>query len=112
MSGGALCGGAVACVAWPALGRALLAYALLARAPVVALTIVDVALGLGTHYGKLAQGAAPLEPLPRTVVLCLAQLAFWVPFTLLFGVLCGALLVAVRPGRRRLAERGRAAEVA
>jgi hypothetical protein len=93
--GGAGCvvSGAVAWRAWPALARMLLATAVLARLPVMAITIADVSLGWGTHYGKLARGAAPLEPVPRVFVLCLAQVILWLPLSVLLGVLAGTAWV-------------------
>ncbi|HEX6813297.1 MAG TPA: hypothetical protein VF384_16880 [Planctomycetota bacterium] len=97
--------GALACAAfvhaaWPELGRVNVAYAVLARLPVAALTFVDVLGDLGTHYGKLAPGSAPVGDGARIGLLVLAQAVFWVPFTLLGGGLAGAvvaLLLRRRP---------------
>jgi hypothetical protein len=96
--GGAGCvvGALIAGRGWPALRRTLFGYALLARAPILAITFLDVFLGWGTHYGKLAPGAEELAPLPRALVLCLAQMIFWVPITLLGGLLAGAIAVRWR----------------
>jgi hypothetical protein len=96
---GSVLAGFCAFHAWRELGRLLLAYAVAARVPVMALAFVDALLGLGTHYGKLASGAAEYAALPRALVLCLAQAVFWVPLTLLFGALAGLVVVAL--GRRR-----------
>lgn len=86
---GAVLAGVLAFASWPALGRWLLAYALLARLPIVAITAVAITNDWGTHYEKLADGAAPLAPLPRFCVLVLAQAVFWLPITLLGGALAG-----------------------
>jgi hypothetical protein len=92
---GSVVAGLCAFHAWPELGRLLLAYAIAARAPVMAIAFADVFLQLGTHYGKLAPGAAELAPIERALVLCLAQAVFWVPLTLLGGGLAGLLAVAL-----------------
>lgn len=96
---GSLLAGLCAFHAWRELGRLLIAYAIAARVPVMALAFVDAFLGLGTHYGRLAQGAPEYAALPRALVLCLAQAVFWVPLTLLCGGLAGLLALAL--GRRR-----------
>jgi hypothetical protein len=96
---GSLPAGVCAFHAWRELGRLLFAYAIAARLPVMALAFVDAFLGLGTHYGRLAEGAPEYSALPRALVLCLAQAVFWVPLTLVFGGLAGLLAVAL--GRRR-----------
>jgi hypothetical protein len=77
--------------AWPALARVLLAYALLARLPTVAVTIVAVANDWGTHYEQLAPGSPPMGDGARTLVLCAAQFGIWIPLTLLIGGFVGAL---------------------
>src|SRR5262245_38872642 len=96
---GSVIGGLFAFHAWRDLGRLLFAYAIAARAPVMAIACADVFLQLGTHYGRLAPGAAEQGPLTRALVLCLAQAVFWVPLTLLGGGLAGQVAVAL--GRRR-----------
>ena len=104
---GSVLAGLCAFQAWRQLGRLLLVYAIAARLPVMGLAFADVLLGLDTHYGKLAPGAADHAALPRALVLCLAQLVFWVPLTLLFGGLAG--LCAFALGRRRSRRRREAA---
>ena len=107
-AGGSVLAGVCAFHAWRQLGRLLLAYAVAARVPVMALAFADAWLELGTHYGKLAPGAAEYAALPRALVLCLAQVVFWVPLTLLFGGLAG--LCALALGRWRARRRRDAAE--
>jgi hypothetical protein len=69
------------------------------RSAAAAFAAADAFLGLGSHYGRLAQGAPEYAALPRALVLCLAQAVFWVPLTLVFGGLAG--LLALGLGRRR-----------
>lgn len=83
--------------AWPELARALFAYALSARLPVIVLTVVAVAQAWGTHYEQLAPGSPPMSDAARTAVLCIAQLCLWVPLTVQFGCLAG--LAAASFGR-------------
>lgn len=88
-------------VAWPALARLLLVHALLARAPILAVTVVAVHLDLGTHYERLAPGSPELADAARTLVLCTAQLGIWVPLTLVGGGFVGALAGWLTNGRPR-----------
>ncbi|MBL8753942.1 MAG: hypothetical protein JNK15_11650 [Planctomycetes bacterium] len=88
----------LAVLAWPALARALFVYAVLARAPVIALTVVAVRSVWGTHFEQLAPGAPPMTDFGRTVVLCCAQVCLWIPLTMLVGALAG-LLAAMRVQR-------------
>ncbi len=94
-AGGCVVGGAIVYLGWPALGRWLLAYAVLARLPIVAITAIAIGNDWGTHYEKLAEGAPALGPVARFLVLTLAQGTFWLPITLLGGAL-GGLLAASR----------------
>lgn len=96
---GSVVAGLFAFFAWPALGRRLFAYAVLARLPIVAITAIAIGNDWGTHYEKLADGAEPLAPWPRFLVLSLAQAVFWVPITLLGGALAGVLATRFRRAR-------------
>jgi hypothetical protein len=78
--------------AWPELARALLAFALVQRVPVLAITVFAVAGDWGTHYERLAPGSPPMPDAARVLVLCVAQLGLWIPMTLLGGVLAGVLV--------------------
>lgn len=86
-------------VAWPALARLLLAYALLARLPILVITALAVAGDWGTHYEQLAPGSPPMGDAARTLVLCGAQLGIWIPLTLVVGGMAGACMVG-RSSRR------------
>ncbi len=88
----------LAVVAWPELARVLLVYAVLARLPVIALTVVAVRALWGTHYEQLAPGAPAMDDFGRATVLCLAQVCLWIPLTMLGG--CAAGLIAAMRVRR------------
>jgi hypothetical protein len=77
--------------AWPELARALLAFALVQRLPVLAITVLAVAGDWGTHYERLAPGSPPMGDAARALVLCAAQLCLWFPLTLLGGGVAGVL---------------------
>ncbi len=85
---------------WPRVFFVLLAYALLARAPVAAVQWLDVRYGWGTHYGKVhPKLPADLAADVKLQLLTLAQFGLWVPLTLLLGTACAALGAAtVRRG--------------
>lgn len=101
MAGSALLSLVLCWRAWPAVFRKLFAYGLAVRLLVVALTVVALALGLGTHFTALPPDAER-EGMPlfeRGVMLCTPQLLFWIPFTTAVGGIFGALSSMVR-GRR------------
>ncbi len=90
---------AIGILAWPALGRTLVAYGLAARIPVALLMLVAMLGNWGTHYD-----ARPLYPHLSTlgwwVTLGLApQLSFWMWYTIVFGALFGIVAAAI--ARRR-----------
>jgi hypothetical protein len=83
---------AVALVGWPALGRVLLAYAVLARLPVVAVMGAAIRWGWGTHYDALPPGFPPLPPLSRWLWTgVLPQMTIWIAWTVITGALFGVL---------------------
>ncbi|MBL9076283.1 MAG: hypothetical protein JNL08_02190 [Planctomycetes bacterium] len=84
-------------VVWPRLAAVLLGYGLLARATVLALTWLAKQQGWDTHYTKF--GPAGIErDLPATMLSAtIAQIGFWVPFTIVGGMVVGCLV----GGRRR-----------
>ena len=92
---------AVASVGWPALGRVLLAYAVLARVPVVAVMGAAIRWSWGTHYDARTPGFPRMTPLPRWLWTgVLPQLTIWIAWTVVVGALFGALgwYVASRRG--------------
>jgi hypothetical protein len=95
----AIVGLAIGILAWPALGRTLLAYGLAARIPVALLMLVAMLGNWGTHYD-----ARPSYPQMSTlgwwVAIGLApQLFFWIWITIVFGALFGIVAAAI--ARRR-----------
>jgi hypothetical protein len=91
----------VAWRAWPALGRVLLAYGLLSRAVVAIVMFLAMRGQWGTHY-DYADSPGVREMSFWTAYLSLAfvpQLVFWVAYTIVLGMLAGAVVVAARgPG--------------
>jgi hypothetical protein len=82
----------VAFAAWPALGRPLLVYAVLARLPVVVVMWAAIRWGWGTHYDASLPGFPVLAPTPRWLWTgALPQLTIWVAWTVVVGALCGLL---------------------
>lgn len=77
--------------AWPALFRVNLVYGLLARIPVVVVTYIAVKKDWGTHYEKLGPENLRLPEDERAFFLSLAQIGFWLGFTIIAGGLFGSL---------------------
>jgi hypothetical protein len=93
---------AVAFLAWPALGRPLLAYAVAARIPVALVVGLAIRRAWGTHYDAVPPGFPFTPPLKRWVTIgLLPQLTIWVAWTMAIGAAFGALgwLVASRRPR-------------
>lgn len=83
---------AVAIAAWPALGRLLLAYALLARSVVAGVMALAIYRKLGTHYDAAPPGFPYLPPLERWLWTgLLPQLTIWVAITVSAGLLFGVI---------------------
>ncbi len=98
----ALLGGWVAARGWPSLGRTLLVYALAARVPVAALMLPAILGNWGTHYDAPPPGFPPMGPIARWAITgLLPQLTLWIGFTLIMGMLFGAIAAAVLRTRRR-----------
>ena len=81
----------LALVAWPALGRVLLAYAFAARLPVVAVMWLAIRGEWGTHYDAPPPGFPPIPPMARWLWTgVLPQMTIWVAWTVIVGTLFGA----------------------
>ena len=95
---------AVAFLAWPALGRVLLAYGLAARIPVVLVMLAAILGNWGTHYDVPPSADFPaMSTLAKWLTIGVApQLTIWIWFTTAIGGLFGVVAAA-------LAGRGRAA---
>jgi hypothetical protein len=82
----------VAFLAWPALGRPLLAYAGAARIPVALVVAMAVHGAWRTHYDAVPPGFPFMPALRRWVVIGLVpQLTIWVAWTMVVGAVFGAL---------------------
>jgi len=89
MAGGAL----VPLCAWPALGKALLAYGYAARIPVAIIMFLAMRGSWGTHYDALPPGFPPMGFWMKYVELALLpQLILWVVYTVVVGVLFGGIV--------------------
>ena len=91
---------AIGILAWPALGRTLLAYGLAARIPIALLMLVAMLGNWGTHYDARPSYPPQMSTLGWWVALGLApQLSFWMWYTIAFGALFGIVAAAI--ARRR-----------
>jgi hypothetical protein len=85
---------------WPALGRTLLAYGLAARIPVAVIMLLAILGNWGTHYDVAPPNFPAMGPIAKWAMIgLLPQLTVWIGFTVAVGMLCGGLLVALRPHR-------------
>ena len=87
----------VAFVAWPALGRVLIAYGLAARIPVAIVMLIAILGDWGTHYD-----VPPTPDFPQMAPLVnwfwigfLPQMTVWIAFTVVVGMLFGLIAAAV-----------------
>jgi hypothetical protein len=89
---------AIGILAWPALGRTLLAYGLAVRIPIALLMLVAMLGNWGTHYD--ARPSYQMSTLGWWVAIGLVpQLSFWIWITIVFGALFGIVAAAI--ARRR-----------
>ena len=94
--------GFVAFKAWPELGRVLVAYGLAARIPVAIVMLIAIFGDWGTHYDVPPNAEFPqMAPLAKWFWIgLLPQLAIWVAFTIVVGMLFGLITAAIaRRGR-------------
>jgi hypothetical protein len=91
------CAAAIQYLAWPALFKTLLAYALSARLPVVLIYFLAMSGNWGTHYdyvGMPPEFSMPL--LPRFLWLAFfPQLTLWLGFTIVAGSVAGVIAGAM-----------------
>jgi hypothetical protein len=96
----AIVGLATGILAWPSLGRTLLAYGLAARISVALLMLVAMLGNWGTHYDARPSYPPQMSTLAWWVTLGLVpQLFFWIWYTIGFGALFGIVAAAI--ARRR-----------
>jgi hypothetical protein len=82
--------------AWPALGRALLAYGLLSRAVVALVMLLAMHGRWGTHYDYQDVPRVQELPFPTAYLMFafIPQLVFWVAYTVVVGMVAGAIVAA------------------
>ncbi len=85
--------------AWPELAKRLLAYGLVVRVVVVAITLIVFPMQLGTHFEAVAPSFADQPRDAQLMALCMAQITFWIPGTALAGGVAGSVASMIR-GRR------------
>jgi len=82
----------LALFAWPRACFVNLAYAVMARVPVMVVQYLDAQNpDWQTHYGKVHPGLPAMSADERLWALTQAQLGLWIPFTVLLGGACAAL---------------------
>ncbi len=79
--------------AWPALAGTNFGYGLLARLPIVAITYWAVSRGWDVHYVKTQN--ATIAEADKAFALSMAQVAIWIPFTILVGGFFGGIAAAM-----------------
>jgi hypothetical protein len=96
---------AVAIWAWPALGRTLLLYGIAARAPVALVMLAAIIGNWGTHYDVAPPGGEYVNQMAPIVkwfwIGLLPQATLWIMFTVVVGLIFGALAVGVVKPRPR-----------
>jgi hypothetical protein len=100
IAAGAWLGIAITYRGWPALSRALLAYGLAARVPVIVVILLGILNGWNTHYDVPPPGLPDLGPLPRWIAIgVIPQLTIWMAVTVIVGSLAGAAALALTSRR-------------
>ena len=93
---GSLAAIAVGRLAWPALGRVLLAYGVAARLPVVVVMLFAMLGRWDSHYALPRPDFPPMAPLPLWLLTgFLPQLTMWIAYTVVFGSVFGLIAAAV-----------------
>jgi hypothetical protein len=90
---------------WPRLFKALIAYALAARIPVLVVMYFAMRGQWGTHYDALALGFTASTPF-GTKFLYLAfipQMTFWMAYTVAVGAFIGGIFAAIMVRKRQQA---------
>jgi hypothetical protein len=96
----AACGASIlSFVVWPRLALVCLCYAIPARLTVIGLTALAKAMAWDSHYTKLGPAGIEAGMTETMTAASVAQLGFWVPFTVVGGVLAGSVFGRSRPRR-------------
>lgn len=96
----AVVGAAVAIPAWRALSRVLVAYAYAARVPVAMVMALATWADWQSHYSTVDPSAPRIES--YILFGFIAQLVWWVSFTIVVGTLFGIVAATLVPGRQRV----------
>lgn len=84
-------------VPWSGLAKTLIVYAYAARIPVAVIMYFAIRGSWGTHYDALPPEAIPTSFWPKYLEIALIpQLIFWIAYTIVLGVLLGAVFTALR----------------
>ncbi len=94
-----LAAAALSFVVWPRLALALLLYAIPVRLTVLAFTYLAKVQDWDTHYTKFGPAGIELDLGETMYAASVAQLGFWVPFTVVTGMVTGTI-VSFFAGRR------------
>jgi hypothetical protein len=90
----------VGLLAWPAIGRILVAYGLAARIPVILVMLVAMLARWGTHYDVAPPGLPAMSPIAKWLTIgVMPQLTIWIWFTVGVGSLFGSLAAGLTPRR-------------
>ena len=89
-------GAALQYIPWRELAQTLIAYAFLARVPVVIVMFFAMRGNWQTHYSAVPKGFEQLAFWPKFMYLAVApQLVMWVVYTMTLGALCGGIYAAI-----------------
>ena len=89
-------GAALQYIPWRELAQTLIAYAFLARVPVVIVMYFAMRGSWQTHYSAVPKGFESLAFGPKFMYLAVApQLVMWVVYTMTIGALCGGVYAAI-----------------
>lgn len=93
---------AIAWRGWPALVAALVRYGLLARVPVAMVVLFGIVGDWKTHYDSPPPGLPTMGTLGRWIATgVIPQLTLWMAVTVVLGMLCGIVAVAIAASRSR-----------
>jgi hypothetical protein len=97
----AIVGAVIAYYGWPALGKALFAYGLAARIPVVIVMLVAMLGNWGTHYDVAPPNFPAMGTLQKWFMIgVIPQLTIWIWFTIAVGAFCGSIAAAIAARKR------------
>lgn len=91
---------------WPKLFKVLLAYGYAARIPVLIVMFFAISGNWGTHYDVVPPGFSPDTPFWSKFfqIAFLPQMILWIAYTLVVGMICGSIAVAIKRRRARVTQ--------